>query len=92
MPNILNLIPVWALNGSKGADVLDKSERWILLIACIVLWLLFSQGIFFFVAAGFAYRLYTKYFPETPNRSMTLYYLSLLAFSSVLLWSMPIKT
>jgi Zn-dependent protease len=89
MLNILNLIPVWVLDGSKGADVLDKSERWILLIACVVLWLLFSQGIFFFVAAGFAYRLYTKDFPETPNRFMTLYYLSLLAFSSILLWAMP---
>jgi len=89
MLNILNLIPVWVLDGSKGVDVLDKSERWILLIACVVLWLLFSQGIFFFVAAGFAYRLYTKDLPETPNRFMTLYYLCLLTFSSVLLWAMP---
>jgi Zn-dependent protease len=89
MLNLLNLIPVWVLDGSKGADVLDKSERWILLIACVVLWILFSQGIFFFVAAGFAYRLYTKDIPETPNRFMTLYYLSLLAFSCFLLWTLP---
>jgi Zn-dependent protease len=89
MLNILNLIPVWALDGSKAVDVLDKSERWILLIACIVLWLYLGQGVFFFVAAGFAYRLFTKDFPQAPNRFVTIYYLSLLTFSAVMLWLVP---
>jgi Zn-dependent protease len=91
MLNIVNLIPVWALDGSKAAEILDKSERWILLIACIILWLFLGQGVFFFVAAGFAYRLFTKDFPATPNRFITIYYLSLLVFSGVLMWLAPFQ-
>jgi Zn-dependent protease len=89
MLNLLNLIPVWMLDGSKTADILDKSERWILLIACIVLWACLNQGMFFFIAAGFGYRLFTKDFPDAPNRFMTIYYISLLIFSGVLLWALP---
>jgi Zn-dependent protease len=87
--NIINLVPVWVLDGSKAVDVLDKSERWILLISCVVLWIVLGQGIFFLVAAGFGYRLFTKDFPETPNRFLTSYYILLLVFSGVLLWIMP---
>jgi Zn-dependent protease len=89
MLSILNLIPVWVLDGSKAADVLDKSERWILVIACMVLWLYLGQGVFFFVAAGFAFRLFIKDCAGSPNRFMTIYYISLLAFSGLLLWITP---
>jgi hypothetical protein len=87
--SILNLIPVWVLDGSKAADILDKSERWVLLIACIILWHYLGHGVFLFIAAGFGYRLFIRDFPETPNRFMTIYYVSLLVFSGVLLWIAP---
>jgi len=89
--NILNLVPVWVLDGSKAVDILDKSERWILLIACVGLWVFLGQGIFFLVAVGFGYRLFTKDFPETPNRFVTGYYFALLAFSGILLWAAPTR-
>jgi Zn-dependent protease len=89
MLTILNLIPVWALDGSKAADILDKSERWVLIVACMALWLFLEQGIFFFVAAGFGYRLFTRDFPESPNRFTAIYYLCLLASSGALLWMAP---
>ena len=87
--NILNLTPVWILDGGQTANALAKSERFILLAACLLLWLVAGQGIFFLVAAGFTYRLFTKDLPPLPSRSTLLYYLTLLAAYAALLHLLP---
>ena len=50
--NILNLIPVWVLDGGQAAAALSKTERFVLLAACLLLWLFIGEGMFFLVAAG----------------------------------------
>jgi Zn-dependent protease len=87
--NVLNLTPVWILDGGQTANALAKSERFILLAACLLLWLVAGQGIFFLVAAGFTYRLFTKDLPPLPSRSTLIYYLTLLAAYAALLHLLP---
>ncbi len=87
--NILNLIPVWVLDGGQAAAVLSKAERIALLTAALGLWLVLDQPLFFLVAAGAAYRLFTKDFPAHSNRSTAVYFLAVLALLGFVMWLSP---
>jgi Zn-dependent protease len=87
--NVLNLIPIWVLDGSKAASALVKSERAILLAACLLIWLFFGQGLFFLVAAGVTYRLFTKDFAPMPSHATLAYYLVLLVAYGAFLRLLP---
>ena len=66
MLNILNLTPVWVLDGAQATNALSKSERFVLLAMTLALWAFLGQGLFFLVAAGISYRLFTKNFLPCP--------------------------
>lgn len=87
--NVLNLIPVWALDGGQAAAALSKTERFIVLSACLVLWLFAGEGIFVLVAAGFVYRLFTKDLPPLPSPRISTYFVGVLACLAFVLWLMP---
>jgi Zn-dependent protease len=87
--NILNLIPVWVLDGGQAASALSKSERFVLLAACLLLWLFVGEGIFFLVAAGVTYRLFTKDLPPKPDPAIAAYFVSVLAGLGLLLRFIP---
>jgi Zn-dependent protease len=56
--NLFNLTPVWQLDGGRGFRALDFQQRLMLGGLFVLLWLLTSQGIFLFLIAGAAYRLF----------------------------------
>jgi Zn-dependent protease len=77
--NILNLIPIWVLDGGQAIGALDTSERIILCAAAVLLSALFGQPLLLLVAAGAGYRIFTKDLPAEPSHSATVYYLVVLA-------------
>jgi Zn-dependent protease len=87
--NILNLTPVWILDGAKAADALSKAERFVLLALTLVLWGFLGQGLFFLVAAGITYRLFTKDLPPIPNPRIAVYYASLLVGLAAIVYIIP---
>lgn len=87
--NVLNLIPVWALDGGQAAAALNKAERFVLLSACLLLWLVAGQGIFVLVALGFVYRLFTKDLPPMPSPAISTYFVGVLACLALVLWLIP---
>jgi len=87
--NILNLTPVWILDGGQAVAALGRSERFVLLAACLVFWLFLGQGIFFLVAAGTVYRLFTKDLPPQSSPSITAYFVGVLACLAAVLWMTP---
>jgi len=87
--NILNLIPVWVLDGGQAALALSKIERWVLLCVALVLWLQLGENVFFLVAAGIVYRLFTKDLPPMPAPKITAYYSCVLIGLGVLLYFVP---
>jgi Zn-dependent protease len=90
--NLLNLIPVWVLDGGQAALALSKTERIILLTACLGLWLVLGQNMFFLVALGFAYQVFfAGHTPLRPSRGTTSYYLAVLTALGVMIWLMPGK-
>jgi Zn-dependent protease len=87
--NILNLTPIWVLDGGQATEALGKSERLVLLAACLLLWLFAGEGLFFLVAAGFTYRLFTKDLPPQPSPAIASYFVGVLVALGLLIHMMP---
>jgi Zn-dependent protease len=83
--NTLNLIPVWILDGGKAAFALAAVDRAALLALTLGLWYYTGEGLFFFVAAGITWRLFTKDKPQQSDLNVWLYYAALLVALAVLL-------
>ena len=87
--NVLNLIPVWVLDGGQAAGALDKQERVWLLTSCVALALLLGQNVFFLVALGAGYRIFTKDLPPQSSRATTAYFIGVLAALGLVMWLLP---
>ena len=90
MLNVLNLIPVWVLDGGQAVLALSKTERIILLTTCLALWLVLGEGIFFLVAIGAGYQVFLAgNLPAHSSRATTIYFASILAALGITLRLMP---
>jgi Zn-dependent protease len=76
--NVLNLIPVWVLDGGQAVLALNKIERIAILTICLALWLLLGEGVFALVAGGACWRLFTKDIPAHPSRPTTAYFVAVI--------------
>jgi len=84
--NLFNLIPVWQLDGGRGFRALDFAERLALLALMGVLWWITSEGLFLFLMAGAAYRIFfSKDFPPQGDRGVAVQYAGLLLLFGVML-------
>jgi Zn-dependent protease len=79
MLNVLNLIPVWILDGGQAIGALDRNERFMLAAGAVILAAYFAQPLFLLVAAGATYRAFTKDLPAVSSHATTAYYLAILA-------------
>jgi Zn-dependent protease len=90
MLNVLNLTPIWVLDGGHAVYALSKTERIILLTVCLGLWLVLGEGVFFLVALGAAYSaFFAKDLPAHPSRTTTIYFASVLTGLGLILRLMP---
>ncbi len=88
--NLLNLIPVWALDGGQVALALSKTERMFLLTACLALWLVLGESVLFLVALGAGYQVFVAGdLPAHPSRGATIYFVTVLTALGVVLRLMP---
>ena len=87
--NLMNLIPVWALDGGQACLALDKKQRIVVLAAALILGSFAGERLFLLVAGGAAYRLFTKDVPAQASSSSALYFVMLLIAFAVLRWMVP---
>lgn len=87
--NLLNLIPVWVLDGSQAVLALNKIERAVLLVASVALAVVLEEWTLLLVGAGLLWRLFTKDEPAHGSRSMTAYFLAVMAGLAFLIRLMP---
>ncbi len=87
--NILNLAPVWVLDGGSAAYALSKVHRAIILVVSVALGYAVGDGVFYLVAAGCLWRLFTRDVPEEPSNGITAYFLAVLTALALVLWLVP---
>ena len=87
--NVLNLIPIWVLDGGGAVAALGKLERSLLLALALALWLILGEGAFFLVAAGAGWRLFTKDMPVNASRSVAASYFVVMLFLGLVLHLVP---
>ncbi len=88
--NLLNLIPVWVLDGGQAALALSKTERIVLLATCFALGLVLGQNMFFLVALGWGYQVFfAGHLPARPSRATTIYFVAVLTALGVMIRLMP---
>jgi Zn-dependent protease len=87
--NILNLIPVWVLDGGQAAGALGRPERLVLLAAALALWLFTSESIFFLVALGALWRVFTKDLPSRTDWKTLAYYSAVMTALGITLMAVP---
>lgn len=89
--NLFNLTPIWSLDGGRAARALDKKQRYLLLGAMTLLWVLSQQGMFLILMAGAAYRVFWKkdHAPEADNL-VFFEYAGLLAMFGAMLALVPV--
>jgi Zn-dependent protease len=76
--NLLNLIPVWTLDGSQAIRALGMVERVGLLAAALALWAYTGEIVFFFIVLGIGWRLYTKDKPKSDDWRTWLYFVAVM--------------
>jgi Zn-dependent protease len=89
--NLLNLVPVWILDGGQAVYALSRVQRILLLLACLIFAWITAQPAFLLVAAGMTYRLFTKDLPSTPSTRTMVYYITLLFALGALLKLIPLQ-
>jgi Zn-dependent protease len=87
--NLLNLIPIWTLDGGLAVNALGMVERAGLLAAVLGLWLYTGEGMLFLVALGVCWRLYTKDKPQQDDWASWLYFVAILAALTLTLHAVP---
>ena len=87
--NVLNLIPVWMLDGGKAASALGVAGRATLLVVAVGLSVYTGSLIFLLVAAGMIWRLFTKDKPTREDWGICLYYAAILAALAFVLHVTP---
>jgi len=88
--NVLNLVPIWVLDGGQAVRALGKTQRIVLLTVCLALWLLLGQGVFFLVAIGFGYQaFFSRDLPANPSRNTVVYFTAVLVALGIVLRLLP---
>jgi Zn-dependent protease len=88
--NLLNLIPVWMLDGAGAVLPLDKMGRISLLAFSILLYWWSGEMTLLLVAAGFGWQLFRKAIPTDGSVKVQLYFAGLVAVLAWLLHAMPL--
>lgn len=87
--NILNLTPVLIFDGGQAANALSRAERFVVLVACLLLWLCAHNVVLLIVAAGMVYRLITKDLPPMGSPRIAAYFVGVLAGLALIVRLIP---
>jgi Zn-dependent protease len=88
--NLMNLIPLWILDGGQAVVALGKMERALLLTASLALWLVLGENLYFLVALGAGYQLFfVKDLPPHSSRIAAAYFVILLTGLGIVLHLIP---
>lgn len=83
--NLLNLLPVWQLDGSRGFAALSRQQRGLLVLFMALMWIVTREGFLLILAAVAVWRLFTRDWPEDGDWKTWIQFAGLLVGLSLLL-------
>jgi Zn-dependent protease len=89
--NILNLVPVWILDGGQAALALSRVERIVLVVVGVALSVVFWNELFIVVAAGALIRVFIKDAPERASWGITTYFVMVLVLLALVMRFVPVQ-
>jgi Zn-dependent protease len=87
--NLLNLIPVWALDGGHAIQAVSKYGRILFLTGAVLLYWLSSDMLFLLLAAGAAWQSFFTRAPQEGSTKIAIYFALLLCGLAAVLWLAP---
>jgi len=91
--NLMNLIPVWTLDGGQAMVAINRAGRIGIAIAAVLFAAFFSQPLLLLVAGGALYRAFEKSSADLPvNHGVTAYFIVLVATLGYLSALAPLGT
>ena len=87
--NLINLVPVLGLDGAQATYALNRVQRGLVLTTTILFYAFLREGVFLFIAAGMAWRLFTGPAPEQPSSPTMIRYMLLLFALGTIMWVVP---
>jgi Zn-dependent protease len=87
--NLINLVPVLGLDGAQATFALNRMQRGLLLAATVAFYAFLHEGVFLFIAAGMAWRLFRGPAPEQPSTPTMVRYMLLFLLLGSLMWMVP---
>lgn len=90
--NLLNLIPVFGLDGAQATYALDRTQRWLVLATALIFFGMLHEWVFLFLALGMAWRLWTADFADKPSTKTLVRYVLLLFALGVIMYKFPDTT
>jgi Zn-dependent protease len=87
--NLLNLLPVWQLDGARGFRSLSRPQRWTALAVIAATWLLTQEGLLVLLGIGAAFQCFAKDAPENGDARGLIAYVGLVV-SLALLSGIPV--
>ncbi len=82
--NLFNLLPVWQLDGSRGFHAFSRAQRWVVVAAVALLWLLTREGLLVLLLAVTSFAALSGKPAERGNGTALGQYLFLLAVLAAL--------
>lgn len=90
--NLLNLIPVFGLDGAQATYALDRTQRWLVFATALIFFGLLHEWVFLFIAIGMGLRLYRGGFAEKPSTKTLVQYVLLLFVLGLVIYLFPDTT
>jgi Zn-dependent protease len=89
--NLLNLLPVWQLDGGRAFRALSRAQRWMASGALLLAWVLSTEGLLLLLLVVAAAQSLLGQAPAKPDRGVLVRYLVLVAALSYLS-TIPVAT
>jgi Zn-dependent protease len=87
--NVLNLAPVWILDGGQAIHALSRIDRVVLLIASVALLVVVREPAFILVALVAGIRIFTRDSAERSNPAIAAYFVAVLALLGLVMKIVP---
>ena len=87
--NLLNLIPIFGLDGAQATYALNRMQRWLILATSLIFFGLLQEGVYLLIALGMGWRLWTGDYPEKPSSKTLVQFVLLLFVLGVVAYLFP---